>query len=115
MLQIHRKARPPPAVRAEIARSAEPSGMLAKRYGVSTETIRKWRTRGPADCQDHSARPHKLPWKARASRLKMDSGGGDGGRRLMIPHDREIDHGPELFLGFAGAHRGARAGRAFSP
>src|SRR3954471_22058984 len=33
----------------------------------------------------------------------------------MIPHDREIDHGPELFLGFAGAHRGARAGRAFSP
>src|SRR3954453_232755 len=29
----------------------------------------------------------------------------------MIPHDREIDHGPELFLGFAGAPRGARAGR----
>ena len=30
----------------------------------STETIRKWRKRGPADCQDHSSRPHKLPWKA---------------------------------------------------
>ena len=39
-------------------------GVLAQRYGVSTETIRKWRQRGPADCQDRSARPHKLPWKA---------------------------------------------------
>jgi hypothetical protein len=29
-----------------------------------TETIRKWRKRGPADCQDRSARPHTLPWKA---------------------------------------------------
>ena len=57
-------ARTTPVVRAEIARSDEPSGTLAKRYGVSTETIRKWRKRGPADCLDHSARPHHLPWKA---------------------------------------------------
>ena len=42
----------------------EPTGVLAQRYSVSTETIRKWRKRGPADCQDHSSRPHKLPWKA---------------------------------------------------
>src|ERR671920_820574 len=64
MLQIHPNARTTPAVRAEIARSDEPSGVLAKRYGVSAETIRKWRKRGPEDCLDHSARPHKLPWKA---------------------------------------------------
>src|SRR3954471_15232413 len=64
MLQIHPNARTTPAVRAEIARSDEPSGMLAKRYGVSSETIRKWRKRGPEDCLDHSARPHTLPWKA---------------------------------------------------
>ena len=38
--------------------------MLAKRYGVSTETIRKWRKRSPDACQDRSARPHKLPWRA---------------------------------------------------
>src|SRR5689334_23274676 len=61
---IHANACTTPAVRAEIARSSEPSGVLAKRYGVSTETIRKWRKRGAADCQDHSSRPHKLPWKA---------------------------------------------------
>jgi transposase InsO family protein len=42
----------------------EPSGLLARRYGVSTETIRKWRKRGVADCLDRSARPHRLPWKA---------------------------------------------------
>ena len=64
MLSIHPNARTTPAVRAEIARSSESTGVLAQRYGVSTETIRKWRKRGPADCQDHSSRPHKLPWKA---------------------------------------------------
>src|SRR3954462_5777953 len=64
MPTIHPKARPTPAVRAEIARSREPTGVLAQRYSVSTETIRKWRKRGAADCQDRSIRPHKLPWKA---------------------------------------------------
>jgi transposase len=64
MLQIHPNARTTPAVRAEIARSKESTGVLAQRFGVSTETIRKWRKRGPEDCLDHSARPHTLPWKA---------------------------------------------------
>src|SRR4028119_1519664 len=64
MLQIHPNARTTPAVRAEIARSGEASGVLARRFGVSTETVRKWRKRGPEDCLDHSARPHRLPWKA---------------------------------------------------
>ena len=47
-----------------VARSREPTGILAQRSGVSTETIRKWRKRGPADCQDRSSRPHKMPWRA---------------------------------------------------
>src|SRR3954469_4691790 len=64
MLQIHPNARTTPVTRAEIAGSHERSGVLAQRYGVSTETIRKWRKRGAADCLDHSARPHQLPWKA---------------------------------------------------
>jgi transposase InsO family protein len=64
MLSIHPNARTTPAVRAEIARSGEPTGVLARRYGVSTETVRKWRKRGPDDCLDRSARPRKLPWKA---------------------------------------------------
>src|SRR5689334_988232 len=64
MFSIHPNARTTPAVRAEIARSAEPTGVLAGRYGVSTETVRKWRKRGAADCRDRSSRPRKLPWKA---------------------------------------------------
>ena len=64
MFSIHPNARTTPAGRAEIARSAEPAGVLAGRYGVSTETARKWRKRGAADCRDRSSRPHKLPWKA---------------------------------------------------
>lgn len=64
MRAIHPQAGTTPAVRAEIARSPKRSGMLAKRYGVSAETIRKWRKRGPDACQDRSARPHKLPWRA---------------------------------------------------
>jgi transposase-like protein len=46
MLSIHPQARTTPAVRSEIARSAEPTGVLAQRFGMSTETIRKWRKRG---------------------------------------------------------------------
>jgi len=64
MWQIHPKARTTPAVRADIARSEESTGVLAQRYGVSTETIRKGRKRGTEDGQDHSARPPQLPWKA---------------------------------------------------
>ena len=64
MLVIHPNARTTPAVRAEIARSGEPTGELARRYGVSTETVRKWRKRGLTECRDRSSRPPKLPWKA---------------------------------------------------
>ena len=64
MHMVHANARTTPAVRAEIARSSEATGALAQRYGVSTETIRKWRRRGPEDCRDRSSRPRKLPWKA---------------------------------------------------
>ncbi len=41
MLAVHPNARTSPAIRAEIARSTEPPGVLARRYGVSTETVRK--------------------------------------------------------------------------
>ena len=64
MLQIHPNARTTPVTGADIARSSEPSGTLAKRYGVSTETNRKWRKRGTSECQDHSDRPHRRPSKA---------------------------------------------------
>ena len=39
MLHIHPNARTTPVTRAEIARSDEPSGVLARRYGVSDSVI----------------------------------------------------------------------------
>jgi transposase len=64
MLHIHPNACITPATRAEIAHSSEPSGTVARRYGITAETVRKWRKHGAGDCLDHSARPHRLPWKA---------------------------------------------------
>ncbi|NHN93914.1 IS481 family transposase, partial [Acetobacter sicerae] len=64
MLQIHPQARTTPAVRADIARSLEPTSVLARRYGISDETVRKWRRRGSDACRDRSSRPRKLAWKA---------------------------------------------------
>ena len=49
MLAVHPNARTTPAVRAEIARSGEPTGVLARRCGVSAETGRKGRQRGSED------------------------------------------------------------------
>ena len=63
MMQIHPQARTTPAVRVEIARSTEPVRILAKRYGISEETVRKWRKRGEQACQDRSSRPKRLPWR----------------------------------------------------
>jgi hypothetical protein len=49
MLHIHPNARTTPATRAEIARSTEPSGTIAKRYGISMQNSVQnwlWRTLG---------------------------------------------------------------------
>jgi transposase InsO family protein len=62
MVQIHPQARTTPVVRAEIARSSEPASVLAKRYGISYETVRKWRRRGERAVQDCSSRPKRLAW-----------------------------------------------------
>ena len=64
MLAIHPQARTTPAGCAEIARSPESSAVLAKRYGVSAETVCKWFKRGPDARQDRSAGHRKLAWRA---------------------------------------------------
>jgi len=64
MHQIHPQARTTPFVRAEIARSTETTGALARRFGISDETVRKWRKRGAEACSDRSSKPRSLAWKA---------------------------------------------------
>ena len=58
MLNIHPNALTTPITRAEIVRSDKPCGVLARRYGVSTEAVHKWRKRRDAPKRlDRSARP----------------------------------------------------------
>ena len=48
-----------------VARSFEPAGILAHRYGVSTETIRKWRKRGAVpriSCLETNRRRAAVVW-----------------------------------------------------
>jgi hypothetical protein len=66
VLHIHPNARTTPAVRMEIARSTEPTGVLAARFGVSTETVRKRRRRSlvppaPAALAGHGRRAPDRP------------------------------------------------------
>ncbi len=63
MVQIHPQARTTPAVRAEIARSTEPTSVVVKRYGISDETVRKWRKRGELATHDCLRRPNRLTWQ----------------------------------------------------
>lgn len=64
MHQIYPQARTTPAVRAEIARSTDATGVLARRFGVSDETVRRLRKRGAEGCIDWSSKPRLLAWKA---------------------------------------------------
>ncbi|WMT47753.1 MAG: IS481 family transposase [Acidithiobacillus caldus] len=57
-LRLHRRARTTPAVRAEIAKSSEPVRALARRFGISEMTVRKWKSRDSV--WDRSHTPHRL-------------------------------------------------------
>ena len=56
--QIHTNARTTPTTRKEIQASSQPQRLLAKRFGVSRLTIRKWQAR--TDVLDRSPRPPTL-------------------------------------------------------
>ena len=58
ILSQHKLARTTPAVRAEIAASADSAIRLAERYNVSVATIYKWRLRESFEDRSHTA--HRL-------------------------------------------------------
>lgn len=64
MRQIHPQAHTIPVVRAEIARSTERTNVFARCFGISDETVRKWRKRVVERCMDRSSRPRSLACKA---------------------------------------------------
>lgn len=58
MIALHKNARTTPAVRQEIASSGETAVVLAARYGVTEQTIYKWKGREVFTDRSHTA--HRL-------------------------------------------------------
>lgn len=55
MLSLHKNATTTPVIRAKIAGSAEPAAVLAARYGVTLDTIYRWRGRTSFADRSHTA------------------------------------------------------------
>ena len=58
LIALHKKARTTPAVRAEIAASSETASVLAQRYGITGQTVYKWKKRSVFGDRSHTA--HRL-------------------------------------------------------
>ncbi|CAM5532898.1 IS481 family transposase ISAisp3 [Stutzerimonas stutzeri] len=58
LIALHKNARTTPAVRAEIAASSEPASVLAQRFGISEQTVYKWKKRSVFGDRSHTA--HRL-------------------------------------------------------
>jgi hypothetical protein len=58
MVSLHKNATTTPAIRAKIAASEEPAAVLATRYGVTLDTIYRWRGRTSFEDRSHTA--HQL-------------------------------------------------------
>jgi len=58
MATIHPQARTAPIIRAEIQASKDTQRVLAARYNLSVQTVRKWQKRESTEDRPH--RPHTL-------------------------------------------------------
>ena len=58
LISLHKQATTTPKIRAAIQASSEPAWLVAERYGISEQTVWKWRSRD--DVHDRSHTPHKL-------------------------------------------------------
>ena len=58
LISLHKQATTTPKIRAAIQASADPAWMVAERYGISEQTVWKWRKRDSVHDLSHT--PHKL-------------------------------------------------------
>ena len=58
LISLHKQATTTPKIRASIQASSEPAWLVAERYGISEQTVWKWRSRD--DVHDRSHTPHRL-------------------------------------------------------
>ena len=57
-ITLHKRARTTPAIRREIQQSTLSERKLAVKYGISRDTVRKWKNRDTVE--DYSHTPHNL-------------------------------------------------------
>ena len=55
LIALHKNARTTPAVRGEIAASSETASALAARYGITEQTVYKWKKRSVFTDRSHTA------------------------------------------------------------
>jgi transposase-like protein len=58
LISLHKQATTTPKVRAAIQASDEPAWKVAERYGISGQTVWKWRNRDSTEDRSHT--PHRL-------------------------------------------------------
>ncbi len=58
LISLHKQAATTPKVRAAIQASSEPAWVVAERYGISEQTVWKWRKRDSVHDRSHT--PHRL-------------------------------------------------------
>ena len=58
LISLHKQATTTPKIRAAIQVSTDPAWMVAERYGISEQTVWKWRKRDSVHDLSHT--PHKL-------------------------------------------------------
>ena len=85
LIALHKNARTTPAVRAEIAASTETASVLAQRFGITEQTVYKWKKRSVFGDRSHTAHHlqtllhyvalynHQLPQSALKSKTPMQA------------------------------------------
>jgi transposase InsO family protein len=58
LIHLHKQATTTPKIRAAIQASTEPAPVLAERFGVTEQTVYKWRKRDSVEDRSHT--PHRL-------------------------------------------------------
>ena len=58
LISLHKQATTTPKIRAAIQASTEPAWVVAERYGISEQTVWKWRGRDSTEDRSHT--PHRL-------------------------------------------------------
>lgn len=58
LISLHKQAATTPKIRAAIQASPEPAWMVSERYGISEQTVWKWRKRDSVHDRSHT--PHRL-------------------------------------------------------